>query len=114
MRRRLTVVLFVLSLIGLVVVSDDFTFAQQPEAAGRRKIMNRVTPIYPDLARRMHLTGTVRVQVTVAPNGTVKFTEVVGGSPLLAQAALGAVQKWKWQADSEETKELIEFRFDPN
>jgi len=61
----------------------------------------------------MNVVGTVRVVVVVAANGKVARTEVVGGSPLLAVAAVDAISKWKWIPASEETKEMIEIKFKP-
>lgn len=70
-------------------------------------------PIYPDIAKKMNLSGTVKVQATIAPDGTVKNVQPVGGSPVLIQAAQDAVYKWKFAAATAESKELIELRFDP-
>jgi len=61
----------------------------------------------------MNLSGTVKVQATIAPDGTVKNVQPVGGSPVLIQAAQDAVYKWKFAAAAAESKELIELRFDP-
>ncbi len=79
-----------------------------------RKIKNKVTPVYPELARRMNISGVVKIQVTVAPNGTVKTTKLIGGHPLLANAAMEAIKKWRYETASEETSGIVEFRFDPN
>jgi TonB family protein len=87
--------------------------AQEP-AQSTRKLIVKVTPVYPELARRINLAGKVKLLATVAPNGSVKQTEVFGGSPVLAQAAQNAVQKWKWQPASEETKETVEVNFHPD
>jgi TonB family protein len=65
----------------------------QQSSEGNRKIVNRVTPIYPELAKKMQIAGTVKVEATVAPNGKVKSTKVIGGSPVLTKAAIEA---WKW------------------
>ncbi len=64
---------------------------------GGRKVKTSVKPAYPDVARQMHITGTVRLEATVAPDGKVRDTRVVGGSPLLAQEATNAVKKWKYE-----------------
>jgi TonB family protein len=85
------------------------TLAQQSE--GQRKILNKVIPVYPELARHMNLHGAVRLEVVVAPNGTVKSMKAVGGSPLLLQAAQGAIPKWRWAPAPEESHELIELKF---
>ena len=86
--------------------------AQQDEIS--RKVKSKVSPTYPELARRMSISGVVKVQVVVAPNGSVKSTKVVGGHPLLVNAAVDAVKKWRFDAASEETTGVVEFKFDPN
>ena len=98
--------------LGLIVFPPSFSLAQEPSDV-TRKIVSRVVPDYPELARKMQITGTVRVEVTVAPNGKAKFTQVVGGSPVLAKAAVDAIEKWKWATAPQESKELIELNFHP-
>ena len=111
MRPSFVAALIVFSL-GVVVFSAQVSLAQdQPE--GKRAIVDRVVPVYPDLARRAQIHGTVRVGVVVAPSGKAKFTQVIGGSPLLAKAAVDAIEKWKWGPAPQETKELIELNFHP-
>jgi TonB family protein len=78
-----------------------------------RKVAHRVMPSYPELAKQMRITGTVRLVAVVAPNGTVKMTEPVGGSPVLLKAAEDAVMKWKYVTGPDESKELIELHFSP-
>jgi len=89
--------------------------AQQESAReeGSRKVITRVEPIYPDLARRMKITGSVKVQLTVAPNGTVKETTVLGGHPLLANAVIEAVRRWRFETRPQSSTEMKEFRFEP-
>jgi len=84
---------------------------QQPE--GQRKILNRVIPQYPDLARQTKLAGTVKIVATVAPNGSVKSVQTVGGNPVLLKAAQDAIYKWKWAPAAQESKELVELRIHP-
>jgi TonB family protein len=79
-----------------------------------RKVMNRVVPSYPELARSMNLKGSVRLEAVVAPNGKVKSVVVRGGHPVLAQAAEDAIYKWKWAPAKHETREPIEVKFDPH
>jgi TonB family protein len=77
-----------------------------------RTVKSKIAPVYPELARRMSITGVVKVQVTVAANGAVKSAKLVGGHPVLANAALDAVRKWRYEASKEETTGIVEFRFD--
>lgn len=75
---------------------------------GGRKVKTSVKPVYPDVARQMHITGTVRLEATVAPDGKVRDARVVGGSPMLAQEATNAVKKWKYEEAPKETVEVVE------
>ncbi len=77
-----------------------------------RRVRSRVEPVYPDLARKMNLGGTVKVEVVVAANGTVKEAKVVGGHPVLAGAALEAAKKWRFEPAPVETSGVLEFKFD--
>jgi protein TonB len=79
-----------------------------------RKVKSKVAPVYPDLARRMSISGTVKLVVVVAPSGTVKETKVLGGHPVLVGAATDAVKKWKFEAAPEESTGTIEFTFSPS
>jgi TonB family protein len=110
--RPFFVAAFVVLLLGVVVFSAAFSLAQD-EPEGKRAIVDRVVPVYPDLARRAQIHGTVRVGVVVAPSGKAKLTQVIGGNPLLAKAAVDAIEKWKWAPVAQETKELVELNFHP-
>jgi TonB family protein len=109
MNRFLMPVLLVLfGVLILVPVS----FGQQ-QTEGTRRILNRVTPQYPEMARSMNLKGNVKAEAVVEPNGVVKSVEVKGGHPVLVRAAQDAIYKWKWAPSLRETREPIEVRFDP-
>jgi TonB family protein len=78
-----------------------------------RRAKTKVDPPYPELARKMNLSGTVKIEVVVAPNGSVKDARVVGGHPVLASAALDAARKWRFEPASTESKGIIDFKFEP-
>jgi len=61
------------------------------------KIVNRVQPIYPPLARQTRISGTVRLHAIIGKDGTIQSLEVMNGHPLLQQAALDAVRQWRYQ-----------------
>jgi len=103
-------------LIAALVVACMLTlvpgrFLAQEPSDGPRKVLNKVPPVYPAVARNMDIRGIVKVEALVAPNGTVKSVEVKGGHPVLAQAAVDAVRQWKWQPAAHETKESVELKF---
>jgi TonB family protein len=86
------------------------------EAQGEllRRAKSKVAPVYPELARKLNLTGTVKVEVVVAPNGVVKDAKVVGGHPVLATAALEAARKWRFEPTALESSGIVDFKFEPH
>jgi TonB family protein len=102
----------------LLAVAAAIAFGSHPthgfaEDRPERKVRVRVSPVYPDIARKMKLNGVVRVQVVISPNGNVKETKVIGGHPILVTAAVDAVKKWKFDSANAETTGILEIRFDP-
>jgi TonB family protein len=81
------------------------------EPDSERKVLNRVVPTYPELARKAGIRGKVRLLVLVAPNGKVKSAQIIGGNPVLGKAAEDAIGKWRFAVAGDETKEVIELRF---
>jgi TonB family protein len=61
----------------------------------------------------MNLAGTVKLAVTVAPDGSVKSVQTVGGNPVLLRAAEDAIRKWKWAPATQDRKELVELSIHP-
>lgn len=108
---RKTVLL--LAVIALMV-STSLAGAQNTTAttASDRKVASRVSPVYPELAKKMHIHGVVKVEVIVRPNGSVKSTRVLGGNPVLVDAAQDAVGKWKFESAQGETTEVVQVSFE--
>lgn len=100
-----------LVLFAVLVFTSPASSQEQSESL--RKIVNRATPQYPEIARTMNLRGSVKAEALVEPNGVVKSVEVKGGHPILVRAAQSAIYKWKWAPAAHETRERIEVRFDP-
>lgn len=104
------------ALTGLLAFVACATFQSLPAVAQgelARKTKTKVYPTYPDLARRMNISGTVKVMVVVTPSGTLKDTKVVGGNPLLVNAAMDALKKWKFEPADSESSGTVEFKFQP-
>lgn len=85
--------------------------AALPAHAADRKVQRRVTPQYPELARRMHIEGTVRVEANVAPDGKVTAAKAVDGNTLLQSAAVQAIRRWKFVPESTRSTENVEVDF---
>jgi TonB family protein len=86
---------------------------EQSANASPRKVVNKVVPVYPQMARGMNLSGTVKLEVLVQASGSAKSIQVKGGNPLLVQSAQAAVHVWKWEKADHETTEQVEFHFTP-
>lgn len=80
--------------------------APRPHAAARVRVsegvqeallVRRVLPVYPELAKRMRLDGTVVLRAVIGRDGMVRSVEVVTGHPMLAKAARDAVLEWRYQ-----------------
>ncbi len=78
-----------------------------------RKLISNPAPAYPETARRFRLTGVVKVQVVIAPDGQIKSTKVIGGHPLLVNAVEETLKSWKYAPAGAETTVLLEFNFRP-
>jgi len=60
------------------------------------KLITRVEPKYPELAKRARIQGIVLLQVTVGETGDVTEIKVIRGHPLLNDGAVSAVRQWKY------------------
>jgi len=98
--------LLVFLLFGIFVTgsqSQSASEAKSAEAKTSRKLKSGQPPEYPELAKQMNIKGTARVMVTVTADGVVKEVKEVGGHPLLIDALVRAVKKWKYEPALRET-----------
>jgi TonB family protein len=107
--RILVCLLAVLATVSLGTVSLRAQEGDAPGSKRKVKIMGR--PQYPDLAKKLNLTGVVKIEVTIGADGKVKRTHVVGGHPVLASEAEKAAMQTEFEPGPKETSEIIEFRF---
>jgi len=105
-----------LSLILGTAVGPTYSNAQNAQNTQNEEMVRRaktkVQPSYPELAHKMNISGIVKIEVTVAPNGTVKEARVVGGHPVLAQSALDAAKRWRFEPAAAESTGIIDFKFE--
>ncbi|MHB8218380.1 MAG: energy transducer TonB [Candidatus Sulfotelmatobacter sp.] len=113
MTSRILFALFVLAPMLMCGHVPAMAQDSSQSSEGVRKVVTRVTPQYPSLARSMNLRGTVKMVVQVEPNGSPKSMQVRGGNPVLVQAAEKALHEWKWEPATHATSEAVDLRFDP-
>ena len=78
-----------------------------------RKLVSNPTPVYPEIAKRLRLSGVVKVEITIGADGQIKATKVIGGHPLLVNAVQDTLKNWKYASASSETTASLEFSFHP-
>lgn len=103
MNRHVTILLAGVAIA--IAVSCASATAQEP-----RRIKSQVLPSLPEMAQHMGLRGTVRLEIEIAADGTVKSTKALGGHPLLVQSAERAVRKWRY-VPGPPSKTIVEFNF---
>ncbi|HMD78334.1 MAG TPA: energy transducer TonB [Terracidiphilus sp.] len=70
--------------------------AMPARAADERAVKSRVPPVYPEIAKRMKITGTVMIEATVDADGKVTDVKTLSGNHALSIAAEDAVRKWRF------------------
>ena len=110
---KLPPVLILLLLSVLASLQPKTCLAQEEQTAATRKVVNRVMPLYPQMARNLNLSGAVKLEVLVQSNGIVKSLQVKGGNPVLVQSAQTAVRGWKWEKTDHDSTEVVEIHFNP-
>jgi TonB family protein len=100
---------------AVFMFSGSLAFAQSSNSEeSKRKVKTKTAAVYPELAKRMNVSGKVKIEVVITADGRVKSTRVVGGHPLLVQVCQDAVKEWKFVPGPEETTQVVECEFHAN
>jgi len=102
---------FAASSIALLILASTGVSQTPGTDEGKRKVKSKTSPVYPELARRMSVSGKVKIEVIITPDGHVRSTRVLGGHPLLVQVCQDSVKEWKFFPAPEETTQIVEFDF---
>ena len=95
----------------LLVMLSCMSIGYAQDAA--RKILKKVPVQYPLVLKMKGIGGTVRLKVFIRPDGSVRDTEILGGSAILAESAQKSVSQWKFSPASSETTTEVSVLFDP-
>jgi TonB family protein len=88
------------------------TMLAAPPAEAHRAVITRVAPVYPELAKRMGLSGRVLIRAVVLPNGTVSEVHIEAGHPLLRSAAGEAVLRWRFAVNASSSDCIVSVTFE--
>jgi TonB family protein len=104
---------FMLRRSGLIAFALAFVFVLSGRAADERAVKSRVAPVYPEIAKRMRISGVVKLEVTVDPDGKVTDVKPISGNGMLSQAAQDAVRKWRFAPGPAQTVVDLDLNFAP-
>jgi TonB family protein len=82
-----------------------------PVRADERAVKSRVAPTYPEIAKRMRISGVVIVEATVAPDGKVTDAKATSGNRALCTAAEDAVRRWRFVPADAQSTVTVEINF---
>jgi protein TonB len=60
-------------------------------------LVHQVLPVYPQIAKTAHISGTVVLHAIIGKEGTVQNLEFISGPPLLMKSAMDAVSQWRYK-----------------
>ena len=83
------------------------------DSGAQRTLLTRVEPDYPETLQRLGIGGTVRLQLIISPKGAVENIVVLGGNPILVEAAAKAARQWVYAPSSSHTKAEVLIPFEP-
>jgi protein TonB len=68
----------------------------QSQGVTEGKLVKKVLPRYPEMARRAGVAGDVVISATITMEGTLRNLRVMSGSPLLREEAVSAARQWRY------------------
>jgi TonB family protein len=87
------------------------TLALPARAGDERAVKSRVAPVYPEIAKRMKISGEVKLEATVDAQGKVKDVKPVSGNHMLEVAAEDAVRQWRFEPGDGDATVVVAVNF---
>jgi TonB family protein len=87
------------------------SLALPARAGDDRAVKLRVPPVYPEIAKRMRISGEVKLEATVDADGKVKDVKAVSGNHMLELAAEDAVRQWRFVPGDGDTVVTVAVNF---
>ena len=79
-------------------IFEFFAVSEKPE------LIKHVKPIYPELAQRANIEGTVTLKLLINTKGNVEKTEILKSIPMLDEAAVKAAMQCKFKPAKQRDK----------
>jgi TonB family protein len=98
-------------LFQAVALALVLTIAVPLRAADDRPIRSRVAPVYPEIAKRLKISGLVTIEAKVDADGKVSDVKTLSGNRALSAAAEEAVRRWKFEPGTGQTTVNVSINF---
>jgi TonB family protein len=85
---------------SLIFFALTVLFLQEGAKSEQPCVVHAESPHYPPIARQVAVQGKVSVSAVIDPQGNVISAEAITGHPLLKEASVANLQKWKFQPSS--------------
>ena len=102
-----------------LALTASFVHAQAPPTVRTvklekaRKVIHKVDPAYPQDLKRLGIGGVVKLDLQISAKGTVDKVAIVGGNPILADAASRAVKQWQYEPAEASSSMILNVEFHP-
>ena len=91
---------------GLLAAAPHGQAQERPRA-----LVKNAPPVYPELAKQMRVEGSIRLLISILPDGHVSAMHVASGHPMLVPAAEAAVREWRYAAAAATTEAVVSIDF---
>jgi len=103
-----------------MVLAAGMLFAADPtlkvvEVDARKAATAKPAPDYPPIAKQLKLLGRIELEAIVAEDGSVEKVRPVRGNPVLTQAGVDALKKWRFtpfQEDGKPVRAVVSISFE--
>lgn len=109
---RVRSLLVAAALVVAFCLSAPVPSSAQDETSGR-KAVKQEAPLYPELAHKLNITGTVKLELEIARDGKVTNARALGGNPVLIDSAMKAAKQWVYAPATQETSQIVAIKFSP-
>ena len=112
-RSSLLIAAFITLAGGAARAQDNVVHVGQAEALKAAK--EKFQPEYPPMARQLHLQGAVELRAHISESGSVEDVKPLSGNPVLMNAAIVAIRRWKFKPfteDGKPSKAIADLSFD--
>lgn len=100
-----------MKLFQAAVLALGLALAMPARAVDARAVKSRVPPVYPEIAKRMRINGSVTVEAKVDADGKVNDVKTISGNRVLSTAAEEAVRHWRFEPGSGQSTVEVSINF---